>query len=239
MKTFYAYIACRIATQLPAVREVSNYFPKAELNRMFRQEILVLLNRPELNASPSDRSDIESMADMDAVGYIDRSLRRAGFSEPDLDQHAQDILIKMLVTGKLFSGYKTGSFRARFLVTVKNAVRSLLSKQRLRSRQHSLAVDLAVADQPDSEMIDDFRSFLLDQHGPAHLAVFDQRIEGGESKALIGSDGIQTSYRLKKITQEIKQALRRFANGDSAFRRLVDRAMQDESETMTRRFSRR
>ena len=66
--------------------------------------------------------------------------------------------------------------------------------------------------------------------------MFDHRLAGGDSKELIGIPGIETSYKLKKIVQQIKEAAREYGSKDPEFLSMVERAFAQESETMARRF---
>jgi hypothetical protein len=145
--------------------------------------------------------------------------------------------VKMLVTGNLFSGWRGGSLKARFLVALRNAIATLVVKQkRLRRRSNELPQDAVASTLRDESLISDFRNYLQTELGPVATAVFDQRLAGQDVKDLIGQQGIETSYRLKKIVAEIKDAAKRFAAGKPDFRNMVQKAFEDEARTIARRF---
>ena len=108
--------------------EVSELFPREGMNALFYDEIEKLHQR-----QPMDPAELQRLMSMDYVGYIDRSLRSAGFRDPDLDPMVHDIVVK-LITGALFRNVQ-GPFLARFAVSVKNSIITLAGKrQRVRRR---------------------------------------------------------------------------------------------------------
>jgi hypothetical protein len=220
--------------------EVSEYFPRQEINSLFRREIQKLLERSQ-HLSQEQRTDLEKLLDRDWVAYIDRSLRRAGFKDPDLDHLVQDLVVKLIVTGNLFSGWRgESSFQARFLVSIRNAISTLLKKKGVAARRsHELPSDSpGHTEQEADSLVDEFRDFLRSQLGPAAVTVLDQRLIGGDTKELIGQQGIETSYRLKKLVSDIKEAAKRFAMGNPEFQSMVQNAFARESRTMEKRFNR-
>jgi hypothetical protein len=220
--------------------EVSEYFPREEINTLFRKEIEKLLLRTQ-HLSSDLQKELKMLKERDWVAYIDRSLRRAGFKDHDLDQLVQDLTVKMLVTGNLFSGWRgESSLQARFLVTLRNAIATLVKKKQASSkRSHELPVDAPSRRvQTTESLVDDFRDYLRTELGPAAVTVLDQRLVGGDTKELIGQQGIESSYRLKRMVQEIKEAARRFAVGNAEFHHMVTRAFEKEAQTMERRFNR-
>ncbi len=218
--------------------EVSEYFPREEINTLFRREVEKLLATSK-HLSPENRLDLEKLLDRDWVGYFDTSLRRAGFKDPELDPLTQDLVVKMIVTGNLFSGWRgESSFQARFLVTLKNAISTLLKKRQLnRKRSHEVPPDAPGRVEQDADrLVDEFRDFLRSQLGPTAVTVLDQRLAGADTKELIGQQGIETSYRLKKLVSEIKEAAKRFAMGNPEFQSMVQNAFERETRTMEKRF---
>jgi len=213
--------------------EITDLFPRREINQLFYERLRKLLDRPGL---PSEsKQELMSLLDLDFVAYIDRSLRRAGFANPDLDHLVHDLVVKMVVTGNLFDGWVRGSFKARFLVSLRNAISTLVTKKaKTRKRSHDLPDDVAISGQTDSGVIDHFRTYLRTTLGETAVSVFDHRLAGEDIKELIGQD--LTSYRLKKIAAEIKDAARRFASGDDDFSNRVQRAFDKEGRTMEKRF---
>ena len=220
--------------------EVSEYFPREEINTLFRGEVEKLLATSK-HLSPENRLDLEKLLDRDWVGYFDKSLRRAGFRDPDLDHLVQDLVVKLIVTGNLFSGWRgESSFQARFLVALRNAISTLLTKKGVATkRSHELPPDTpGRVHQDTGSLVDEFRDFLRSQLGPAAVTVLDQRLIGGDTKELIGQQGIETSYRLKKLVSDIKEAAKRFAMGNPEFQSMVQNAFERESRTMEKRFNR-
>ena len=183
--------------------------------------------------------DLEKLLDRDWVGYFDKSLRRAGFKDPDLDHLVQDLVVKLIVTGNLFSGWRgESSFQARFLVALRNAISTLLKKKGVATkRSHELPPDTPGRVQQDTgSLVDEFRDFLRSQLGPAAVTVLDQRLIGGDTKELIGQQGIETSYRLKKLVSDIKEAAKRFAMGNPEFHNMIQNAFEREARTKEKGF---
>jgi len=240
--TFAHFLECRypITNEMEnysGLSEVSEYFPRDELNSLFRKEINKLLEQPALTLD--SRQELLSLREFDWVSYIDRSIRRAGFQDPDLDPLVQDLVVKLLVTGNLFKGWTGGSLKARFLVSLKNAIATLIKKKSKSSkRSHDLPDDVPGRRQTASGLIDDFRDFLRSELGPVAVTVFDHRVAGDDTKELIGKQGIETSYRLKQIVADIKEAARRFAGRDQDFHNMVQKAFDKEAQTMRKRFNR-
>ncbi len=237
MKTSFTNYLCN---RMPApelatlVFEVSEYFPKEEINDLFKKEIEKLLQQ----ADDEQIQDLLSFKDMDHVGYIDRSVRNAGFRDPDLDPLVQDLVVKLLM-GTLFSGYQGQPMVARFKVAVTNAIRTLATKRnRTTRRSQPLEMDVPepARNSSSEEVIDQFRNYLRTRVGPAAVAVLDQRLAGQDLKNLLGSQGLETSYRLKQAVQDLKSALKNFAQNDPAFYAAIQQAMNAEQRTLDRRF---
>ncbi len=217
--------------------EVSEYFPREEINALFRKEIEKLLLRTQ-HLSWDLQKELKMLKERDWVAYIDRSLRRAGFKDHDLDQLVQDLTVKMLVTGNLFSGWRgESSLQARFLVTLRNAIATLVKKKQASSkRSHELPMDApSKRVQSTESVVEEFRDYLRSELGETAVLVFDHRLDGGDTKELIGQ-GIETSYRLKRIVADIKAAARKFAARYPEFFNMVEKAFRDEARTMARRF---
>jgi DNA-directed RNA polymerase specialized sigma24 family protein len=239
--TFAGYLGRRndltnSAEKYSAFSEVSEFFPRQGINTLFHQEVGKLLERPAL--SPESRQELTALLEFDWVGYMDRSLRRAGFRDPDLDQLVQDLAVKLLLT-KFFTGWSGGSsLKARFLVAVRNAIATLVVRRnRQRTRSHELVPDIESRPvQASEDIIDEFRDYLRSHFGMVAVSVFDQRVSGEDTKELLGQQGLETSYRLKKVVADIKAAARRFAARDPDFRNMVRKAFDAEATTITRRF---
>ncbi len=69
--------------------------------------------------------------------------------------------------------------------------------------------------------------------------VLDQRLDGGDTKELIGKQGLETSYRVKQVVGQVKDALKTFSRDQPEFRNMVQKALEDEANTLERRFGNR
>lgn len=228
---------CYVWHRMPVpqlIQEVSELFPKNEINDLFRREIDKLVKR-----ATTERviEELLIFRDMDFTGFIDRVLRQAGFPDADLDSLVQDIVVKLLVTGNLFTGWFGQPLSARFRVAVRNAVSTLaVKRQRYRRRSKDLPQDAIQPSLTDASAIEEFRRYVQQTLGDAAATVLDQRLVGEDTKLLIGQPGIETSYRLKQLVNRIKNALRTFAKNNPELREMVERAMEAESETIKKRF---
>ena len=225
MNRFADYVQQRDRLPIPAprqIREVSEYFPRAELNGLWTKMVgdLLAADHP---LTAEAKKELRKMKSMDVVAYIDKTLRSAGFQEPDLDNHVQDILIKMLVTGTLFTNFRQGSFRARFLVSLKNAVRTLIKKKSQLSRHQELVHDLPSSIHYPAGVDDEFRQYVLDNLGQSALDVLDHRLSGGETKEMVGSSPVlSTAYAVKQAVRSLKKAWERYSrpSGSSRFSKI-------------------
>jgi len=223
--------------------EVSGQFPKGEYNALFRHQLEQLRKK---NSSFDDEQLVQ-LHGFDWIGYIARSLRNAGFQDHDLDPMAHEIVVRLLVKpGTLFSNWDGQPISARFKTSVKNAVLNLIAKRQVR-RKHvagsihgdEASLELPSPQRSSQSVIDEFREFLRRRLGEAAVAVLDQRLDGQETKKLIGMQGLETSYRLKQVVAAIKQSAREFGAGDEEFLAMVEKAMSAEAETMGKRFGMR
>ena len=218
--------------------EVSELFDRSAYNTLFDRQLTDVIQR----ATPEQRQHLERLRGFDWVGYIDRSLRNAGFREHDLDELAQEIVVKLLIQpGKLFKGWTGQPLDRRFKVSLKNAIINLVEKRRNRRRllpsvpiTNEFEPGQAAAQPSNDTLLDEFREFLGQQLGQQAVTVFDHRLDGRDTKELVGQNGM-TSYRIKMTVQAIKSAARQFAQGDPTFLRMVDRAMAEEERTVGKR----
>jgi hypothetical protein len=215
------------------VVEVSSYFPKDGMNDIFREKINALHQR-----QPMDPTELRRLLDFDYVGYVDKSLRSAGYRDPDLDYLVHDIVVK-LITGALFANVQ-GPFIARFSVAVKNSIITLVGK-RLRMRRrysdHPLETvpqQMAIDTEPD--VIEQFRQYVLRTLGAVALRVLDHRLDGGDTKELRGTEGLESHYSVKETVKDLKRALRGFSGSNPSFLEMIHKALDGEQETMRRRF---
>lgn len=184
------------------------------------------------------------------VGYIAASARNAGFREYRQRQEATADVASKLLTGTLFRGFDertSGHFDLRFRVSCANALRNIIEK--IRNRRRNLPTASTVEYEPaapspvhdDEKVIEDFRQLLRSRLGDLALAVFNLRMNGGETKSLIGSPavGSPSGYVIKRVVGQIKALLaHEFAQhrGDPGFLRDIERAMERESQTLQKRF---
>ena len=226
---FYAYLLKSLSTA--DLVEVSELFPKQKINDLFIKEIDQLIRQ-----RPNDPEDLRELRAMDLVGYIDAAVRRSGFQDHDRDELVQEIVTKLLM-GNFFRGWRGGPIVARFKTSVRNHIATLaVRRSRYRRRSHELPEDVSARQQDIDDLVIEFRAWLRLRYGVTAQQVFDHRLAGGDSKELIGIPGIETSYKLKKIVQQIKEAAREYGSKDPEFLSMVERAFAQESETMARRF---
>ncbi|MBD3671950.1 MAG: hypothetical protein HUJ26_00365 [Planctomycetaceae bacterium] len=223
--------------------EVSGEFPRGELNALMNAQVEKLIARTD---APETKKELQQAQEMDWIGYVDAAARRLGVKEHDLDNVVHDIIVRLLVSpGTLFSGWSGQPIMARFKLSVRNALlnhRAARMTRRKRIPAVSMhgggeaAMDVPVRQSQSETLIQAFREFLLEKHGQAALDVFDERLAGGETKSLIGQPGLETSYKIKKVVQAIKRTAEEFGASDPEFLALVRRAMEEEAETVGKRF---
>jgi hypothetical protein len=215
--------------------EVSDLFPREGINALFYDEVEKLHQR-----QPMDPAELRRLMSMDYVGYIDRSLRRAGFRDPELDPMVHDIVVK-LITGALFKNVR-GPLLARFAVAVKNSIITLANRrQRVRRRysDHELEAvpQRSVAPRPEDDLVEMFRTYVRQTIGDVALRVLDHRLDGGNTGELRGQPGLESHYALKEMVKRIKRAVSTFAGNDPDLRSQIERALDSEQRTLDRRFA--
>lgn len=216
--------------------EVSELFPREGMNALFYDEIEKLHQR-----QPMDPAELQRLMSMDFVGYIDRSLRNSGFRDPELDPMVHDIVVK-LITGALFKNVQ-GPFLARFATAVKNSIITLATRrQRVRRRysDHELETvpQLSVAPQHEDDVVERFRAYVRQTLGDVALRVLDHRLDGGDTRDLVGSQPeLSSSYSVKEMVKRIKRAVSTFAGNDPDLLDQIERALASERRTMDRRFA--
>jgi len=223
------------------LNEITEMFPRQAMNQVVRRALEDVI--PQVD-DPEIRSDLERLYQMDYSAFVDRSLRSAGFRDPELDELVHDILVKLVVSpGGLVSRWKRDApLSFRFKRAVKNAVTTLGERASKRRRRFTpLPDDELQEKQPQSQedLITDFRQWLGKTLGDSAVVVFDARLDGRDVKDLIGTAvGIPTAYALKRIVQQIKAAAVRWAGTDPAFQEKVRRLMDAEAKTVSKRFGR-
>ncbi|WP_417737030.1 hypothetical protein [Rosistilla oblonga] len=251
MRTFIYHL--RLIELLRPLRENFYDLNHAAYDQLFATE----LKRLSLQAKdPKAKGHLEDMAnDFKFTAYVASSVRQSGVQdEQERNQRTHDVISKLLL-GKLFDFDPDAiPFIARFKTSVANAIRNQSAKQSNRTR---LLPSIPILNEPgvgispdeiagrelqliDDGLIGEFRALVNSRLGALGTAVLDLRLNGGETKSLIGSDehGQPTSYRIKQVVLGIKQIAHEFAQerGDDEFLRQVTRAMDSEQTTMKKRF---
>jgi hypothetical protein len=154
----------------------------------------------------------------------------------------QQIMVKLLM-GSFFKKWDRSSpIDARFKVAVTNDIRTLARKQQIaRRRGGELPTDVVAKSSGlvvGRDLLDRFREYVKKKLGDAALRLLDHRLDGGDTKELVGSLGLETSYRMKLVVQHIKAAARAFAAKDPELLAMIEKAFQAESQTMQKRFGR-
>jgi hypothetical protein len=233
MGTFTNFLIHRLP-----LHEVSEYFPTTAMNDLFRKEVDRSLAQEDLD--DGIRQDLERLRALNLVGYVDSSVRRSGVREAEIDETVHDILVRFLVSpGSLFRKWDGKSpMTARLKVAIKNSLITVAKKRQKRAKRfRELPDNVALTPCTDFHgTIEVFRDALRGRYGDAHVRVFDVRMAGGEIKQLIGSEGIPTSYSLKKIVADIKSLV--VGWGDECLQRAVAGMVARENETLAKRFQR-
>ena len=230
-------------------------FDPAAYNDLFNREVDAML--PTLR-NPDDRQRLLALRN-GWTNYVAACLRNAGFRDQgQLEELIHDIVVKLLVSpGGLFRGYderRHGPLDLRFKRSVANAVKNVVEKERNRRRYlPSIPLDnefvpggVAADDLPapsdpnhDPRLIDRFRAMLQSRLGDLAVAIFDARLDGRQTKDLVGLPelGRPGRYVVKMTVQQIKTAARDYAQalGDPNFLSQVERLMDRESATVARR----
>jgi hypothetical protein len=253
MQTFYEYLSdLDLLSRLWLIETYFSFDPP-QYNQLFDDEL------GKLSASsPEHREALERMRGFSWVGYIAKSVRNAGYRDQrEVQERTHDVVTKLL-TGGLFSNYderQHGPLDLRFKRAVANAVKNMVEKDRNRRRflpsvpiSHEFRPggvtsddlpDRATAGQPDERLIDDFRQLVRNRLGELGIAVLDARLQGQETKGLVGREDLGSPGRfvVKRVVGEVKALAREYAErlGDPAFLRDIERAMGRESATVEKR----
>lgn len=221
-------------------------FAPAAYDDLFNRELAVVL---PMVRSPEDRQRLASLRG-GWTNYIAACLRNAGFREQgDLEERIHDIVVKLLVSpGGLFRGYdesRHGPLDLRFKRSVSNAVTNMVEKEKNRRRFlppapiHADFVPARPEQEHDGTIIEKFRNLLQTRFGDLAVAIFNARLEGRQTKDLVGLPELDRPSRhvVKRVVQEIKTAARDFAqrSNDPEFLRRVERLLDAEAATVARR----
>jgi hypothetical protein len=234
MNPFISFLLKRLP-----LHEVSEYFPRRMFNDLFSGRCKQILATEKLDDEVA--RDLTRIKDMDLVGYVDSSLRRSGVQGWQLDEVVHDLLVGFVVNpATLFKTWDRKSpMSARLKVAIKN---SLITLSRIWKKRAKRFQELpnSIATRPCTDFygtIEAFRDMLRSQFGDAHVRVFDVRVAGNDIKGLIGSEGVETSYKLKRIVGDIKKSV--IGWGDECLQRTVASLVAKEEETLRKRFGRK
>ena len=235
MKTFHEYVWLRMPVETLVV-EISELFPKRGMQEIVDREVQKL--REKTN-DPVALDHLDEFQRIDVVGYIDAALRRSGFHDSELDALVHDICVKLLMGG-FFRGWQGQSLVGRFKLSVKNAINSLRSRAaKKRGRQHELPDDVAASQAADSTLIDEFRNFVATRFGAHVVRVLDHRLEDdGDTKDLVGTQGLESSYKVKMAVAQLKRAIGMFAADYPELAGRIERLIAQERRTFDLRFGR-
>jgi hypothetical protein len=247
MLTFFEWLS-----QVKLLAETYFSFDPRAYDKLFDDELEKVIARVR---DPTHRQALERMQGFDWLAYVSSWVWHAGYRDKrERDEKAHEVVVKLL-TGKLFRGYdprRHGPMDLRFKASVANAVRNMTQKERNRRRNipttsiaqefvpgSVTADDLPAKSAPDddSKVIEDFRELVRKRLGDLAVAVLDLRLEGGETKSLVGSPALGSPGRwvIKKVVVGIKALAQEFFRGDPDLLRRVEKAMAAEGETIRRR----
>ncbi len=224
--------------------ETAAWFKPSEYDTIFEKELDNLLNR--IPDSEAKRQAME-LRGYDWGSFISRSLRKMGFRDDDEQEIFHQVVVKLLVApGRLFSGWEPerhGALIARFRSSVKNAIINASEKNRnLRRRliptdPSVMASMYAGRRSSNSNLIEQFRELVRERLGDLALAILDERLQGKDTKNLVGKSefGTPSAFYVKKQVQAIKKLADAFAARHGDFSNLLAKAMDAEAKTIAKR----
>jgi hypothetical protein len=245
MQTFLQWLS-----QLNLLRETYYTFDPKQYDAIFDTKLEKVIAR---TSDPAHRQILERMRGFSWLSYIAGSVRHAGYRDQrEVQERTHDVATKLLI-GTLFRGFDertSGPMDLRFKRSVANAIRNMAELE--RNRRHYLptvsiggqfepggVTDLSARSLPnnDEKIINDFRRLVRKRLGDIGIAVLDVRLEGGETKSLVGlaSLGSPGKWIVKRTVQQVKELAREFFQGDPELLRKVEKAMASEEETMAKR----
>jgi len=236
-------------------------FDLAAYNDLFNKEVDAVLPTLRNTDSHNRLASLRS----GWTNYIAACLRNAGFRDQgQLQELIHDIVVRLLVSpGGLFRGYdesRHGPLDLRFKRSVANAVKNVVAKEQNRRRYLPsipigndfvpggvTADDLPAPSKPnhdpnhDPRLIDRFRTMLQSRLGDLAVGIFNARLEGQETKSLVGLSELGQPGRwvVKRVVQQIKALAHDYAQtlDDPDFLSQVERLMDTEAATIARRIA--
>jgi len=241
LKPFLFWLVEKTANTATPFNEVSEHFPRAQINLLFDRALQERLSQLRQHSSDGEKGmGIRSAAgvSLDWTGYISKSLRSAGIPEHDLDAMVSRVVVKFLVhPGSLFRNWDgEGPIEARFKRSVRNMAISLGQEKKGKSMQsiEEPGINLAARTPTNDPLLDLFSAHIGMRLGQDAEWVFSQLRDGWEKKELVGRRGL-TSYRVKQIVQNIKKELWEFSQDDPVFQQSVEKLLKDEEITFQKR----
>jgi hypothetical protein len=248
MQTFWHW------ARLQSLLEAAWYtFDPQAYNQLFDGELEKVVARVK---DPACRQAMERLRGSDWTGYIASMVRHAGYRDRrEIQEKTHEVVTKLLM-GTLFRGYderQHGPMDRRFKASVGNSIRNIVQKEQTRKRllpsvsigQEFVPGNVTAEDLParsptdDEKVIHDFRRLVRKRLGDLGLAVLDARLDGIETKALVGSPALGSpgKHRITMVVAGIKALARNFAASldDPELLRRVERAMGREEETAAKR----
>ena len=246
MENFWGWLRLR-----HLLAEAYYSFNPAQYNALFDSELEKVIARVK------DPRSLEAMRGFDWLAYVSSWVRHAGFRDyREIQERTHEVVVTLLM-GKLFRGYDPrihGPMELRFRTSVANAIRNMIQKEKTRRRnipsvsiQQEFTPGCAVPEelpaksvpQDDEKVIEGFRKLVRMRLGDLALAVLDARLDGIETKSLVGcpSLGSPGKWVVKKTVAGIKQLAREYAAslGDPDLLRSIEKAMASEARTVGRR----
>ena len=239
---------------LTQLRLLETYYglDNQQYNQLFDAELEKVITRVR---DPGQREALQRMRGFNWVSYIAASVWNAGFHDQrERDEKTHEVAVKLLM-GQLFKGFSeqfSGPFDLRFKKSVANSIRNIVEKEKNRRRliptvaigqefEPGTITDLPdrVSYGQDEQVTEQFRELVRRQLGELGIAVLDVRLGGGETKSLVALPalGSPSKWAIKKVVQEVKMLGRKFAAsiGDFTLLRRIERAMEEESQTVAKR----
>jgi hypothetical protein len=244
----------------PLINEVSAEFPKEQINKLFNHEFekaYIRVLGDDMHGREADggltvslRRPIQHLStftafhDYDWCGYISKALANAGIPHHDRDSVASKIVVQLLVKpGRLFTGWDGHApLEARWKLSVKNAVINAATEAQRARKRKTLSFSepgvVAAARGQEAgveELVVGFASAVRHNLGEQASKLLHHLLAGGEVKDFVKTKEL-TSYRAKNLIKGLKQELAAFAARDPAFARQVARLLDQERQTLEKRF---
>ena len=246
MLAFVDWLIVQNTATLLGLLEHAEYFNAQNYNPVFDAE---LEKFSQSHHDPEVQKQIKALQGFNWGGYLAGSLIKSGFRNDDMQEQFHNIVVKLLLSpGRLFKGWnpaKHGPLEKRFKRSVWNAILNAQEKTR-NGRRWVTATDPTIISQkypgrqsPSTGVLDNFRKLVADKLGILAVAIFDQRLEGKDTKSLVGQVELEspTVWHIKREVQAVKKLAQEFGAtlDDPAFSNMVSAAMDREARTVAKR----